>query len=81
MSKAILVMDMPEKCDECPCFQIGLYNYCSVTGRRNHSESNKKPSNCPLKLIPAKDVCDYTWDWELGYKRGWNSCIDRILGN
>ena len=77
MSKAILVIDMPEKCDECPCFQIGLFNYCAVTGKRNHSETNKKPSDCPLKLIPEKyDLSDLRDD---DFKCGWNACINKII--
>lgn len=51
MNKAILVIDMPDKCSTCPCFEFGVDNYCSVTGEANYSHDNRKPDWCPLKPL------------------------------
>ena len=80
MSKAILVINMPDKCSACPCFEFGMDNYCYITGETNYSYYNKKPDDCPLKPVPEKKLIwsdDESCDWE----RGFNDCIDEILGN
>ena len=93
--KAILVIDMPERCSDCPCFRYGVDNYCAVTGDTNYSHNNSKPDWCPLTPVPKKiDVPD--WDnsikaknenakkvgmymYDRGHCRGYNACIDKIL--
>ena len=89
MSKAFLVIDMPEKCIECPCFEFGMDNYCAVTGEINYSYNNSKPSDCPLKPVPEKKhqpqycgngVFGYRTAMEYEYARGWNECIDYFIG-
>jgi hypothetical protein len=65
MSKAILVIDMPESCDECPLF-CGYYSdmYCKGIGNRGINYPYPKDFRqdwCPLKPMPEKiDVPD--WD-------------------
>ena len=94
MSKAILVIDMPKSCDECPLmFRHEEERCCMPEGRNSFST---KPNWCPLKLVPEKiNIPD--WDdsikaenknteevgmymYDRGHYRGYNICIDKILG-
>lgn len=83
MNKAILVIDMPSGCEECPLAVEKTYSdMCCITGSRIISYG--KFPWCPLKSLPEKydmesaitrDFDDHG-DYELGY----NACIDEILG-
>ena len=79
MSKAILVMDMPESCDKCPLFS-GFYT--DMTCRANgygidYPYPDKDRQDwCPLKPMPEKVDIPYLATWD----DGWNACIDKILG-
>lgn len=76
MSKAILVIDMPSKCEEC-CFCRG-FNVCrikqcieregitSIHTVDKQIMEGTKPSWCPLKPMPEKVI---------GYK----DCINEIV--
>ena len=91
MSKAILVIDMPNNCRECPvcasyqesAFSIREY-WCSPMDNRD-AEPESKPKWCPLKPLPEKYEIDkskcsdpfYEFEFEYGY----NQCIDEILGD
>ena len=87
MSKAILVMDMPNFCQFCPCFQGEdvLNAYCGSTSKVVIFDEQKgwiKPDWCPLKEAPEKytDLVP-TRDLHSGeYEYGWNACVDEILG-
>ena len=83
MSKAVLVMDMPSSCTECPlgknmsnsievCIQCPL-GECAVD-----TETETIPDWCPLKPMPKKanhpDWCDGG-----RYDKGYNACIDELL--
>ena len=59
MSKAILVMDMPECCRKCDLRVIGAYNFCTGTGGRKIDQmtiinEDIKPDWCPLRPMPEK---------------------------
>ena len=83
MSKAILVIDMPKSCADCPlaqndsdyglcCFEVGIL-YDNVRDYKN-----RRSDDCPLKPMPEKEL-----DWNDGedeYITGFNACIDEILG-
>lgn len=80
MSKAILVIDMPQSCDQCPLMFRHEEERCCMPEVRN--SFSKKPSWCPLKPVPEKyDLMkkyydrDHAWEFEGGY----NACIDEIL--
>lgn len=83
MSKAILVIDMPNSCRRCMCYVLGeSNNFCSVT-KYAIFDSTTKPHHCPLKYIPDKydmDNTPYNLDYNEDYERGYNACIDEILG-
>ena len=92
--KAILVIEMPNECWECPMHIDGVDDeneeimVCKAKARE--SDYGKRPKWCPLKPMPQKnkyDVDKYaTVDYEnnitLGHylNIGWNACIDEILG-
>lgn len=73
MSKAILVIDMPESCDKCPLlFRHKEERCCWAEGRNSFTT---KPSWCPLKSVPDK-VEVFMDDWADSY----NACLKEILG-
>ena len=56
MPKAILEIDIPESCMECPlAYGVGTINFCSVTESLIEGCWNNRRSNCPLKLVEGKD--------------------------
>ena len=67
--KAVLVIDMPTHCGECPV-------KCRMRG------INHVPTWCPLRPLPLKgtmenvDECEYN----RGFVDGRNHCIDLIMG-
>ena len=86
MKKAVLLMDVPEKCFDCNLCVLDMdgsiscyYNkkeICSYVG-----ENNSRPDWCPLKPLPEEDHEDhYPDEWEVGYADGWNDCLREITG-
>lgn len=97
MSKAILVIDMPESCEKCPIKNsVGYGKWCAGFDDTCIDSYPIKPDWCPLKPVPEKiDVPN--WDdnikaknknaeevgmymYDRGHYRGYNICIDKILG-
>lgn len=83
MDKAILVIDMPTHCGECPvcaCYQASAFSsreyWCSTNGK--DVESYSKPDWCPLKQLPKKKT-GFQYADGYDYADGWNECIDKIL--
>lgn len=61
-SKAILVIDMPESCDKCPCF-CGVYTDMCCKALNNRTIDYPYPEDfrqdwCPLKPMPEKEHTD-----------------------
>ena len=85
MSKAVLVMDMPESCDVCDfADMVNGEIYCGVPGCGEIVEDyvGCRPDFCPLKHLPDKEKGDEFQDeYSDGYMRGWNACIDAIGGD
>ena len=85
MSKAILVIDIPDTCYECPLCatwdvlpSIEEY-YCTV--KNTEVDRYKKPDWCPLKSVPEKMEGYDSIKWQWGdYEDGWNHCIDSLIG-
>lgn len=78
MSKGIIVMDIPENCEDCPCCHTDNYDfYCKRNG--NHVDWEEKPDWCPIRPMPEKafneDYCDNG-----RYDKGWNDCLREIGG-
>lgn len=87
MSKAVLVMNMPECCADCPCSFFERDNpilnlICGVTQEDAYNVG--KPDWCPLRELPEKIP-----ESKSGYEKvttsvkriGWNECLDAILEN
>ena len=84
MSKVILVMDKPEGCLGCPMcndnddcvLQDEDENYAADTW-------DDLMINCPLRKLPEKhnvDAGTVGEEWAV-FNKGWNACIDKILGD
>lgn len=73
--KAILVIDMPKECCECPCFYD--YLHCQAKDGVNVL-GDERPNECPLKPMP-KYKKPIMYSDKYGY--GWNDCIKEILGD
>lgn len=67
--KAILVIDMPTECIECPFHRIyaddGWQNetHCSLLNMRNKDGVNTRAEWCPLKPMPQKQNNDKEKSW------------------
>ena len=80
MSKSVLVIDTPEKCDSCDLCCITFYPFCKVNAR-DIIDLNIVPDWCPLMDLPEKDNGDYPANTsDAGFAEGWNQCIDEITG-
>lgn len=80
MSKAILVLDMPENCKNCMCYVLGAKNnFCERT-RFAILDNTTKPDWCPLKEIPEFKLLKvpYEVDYQ-SYRRGFDDCLDEIM--
>ena len=91
MSKAALVMDMPESCDMCDFVddeQPPRYGektlYCGVPGMGEAVTDyiEGRPEACPLRELPEKipELKSGYEDLGTSIRRvGWNACLDEIL--
>lgn len=57
--KAVLVIDMPTECIECPFHRLYAdgwltETHCSITAKRNRDGVNTRADWCPLKPLPTK---------------------------
>lgn len=82
MSKAVLIIDMPDNCYDCI---LNYDSFCCSINNTNFFDSTKfdpvktRLNNCPLKLLPEEDKeCHYPDEYEDGYADGWNACIKEI---
>ena len=83
MSKAILVIDMPKICKECPiCTSYEIVSsveehWCMI--KNTNVDPYNKPNWCPLK--PAPEEQDIWYDDEKSdWERGYNNCVREIMG-
>ena len=69
--KAVLVIDMPTHCGECPV-------KCRMRG------INHVPTWCPLRPLPEEsykeEICNDQFYLCYGFQRGWNAFREEILG-
>ena len=85
MKKAILVIDMPNSCNECKIrFDDEYSNWCSYdnpepNGVWQYVEKGTKPDWCPLKEMPEKLEGNNSIKYQWGdYEDGWNHCLDLL---
>ena len=89
MSKAILIMDMPESCDMCDFVddeQPPRYGektlYCGIPGMGEDVTDYIacRPEFCPLRELPEKEHNNNGYDeYSDGYDAGLNACLNKIL--
>ena len=86
MSKGIIVVDIQEYCDYCPAGRIfGIESGVEcLLAPKGHAVSGygyhvDKPDWCPIRPVPEEINRASLGD--MGYKRGWNACLEEILGN
>ena len=82
MSKAVLVMDMPNSCKECFLFGDHYSDMC-CKGMHNRTINYPYPKDfkqdwCPLNPLPKEDNREHLLEWSRGYQGGWNDCINAI---
>ena len=86
MAKAMLIMDMPSNCNNCPLrisisnfvlHSLDITNFCGKT-KKVLKKLNEKPTWCPLRSVPQKKT-ELTM-FDIGEAKGYNACIDEILG-
>lgn len=91
MPKAVLVMNMPDTCENCTCKYSSYKNDelydCAITGKAipiNGGHYEDRPDWCPLRELPEKetemtDADDLGVEYVRGTMDGWNACLDEIL--
>lgn len=84
--KAILVIEMPECCADCPCsfFERSNPKLNLICGATQEDANNVgKPDWCPLKQLPSKKptISKESDNDILCMNAGYNACIDEILGD
>ena len=82
MKKAVLLMDVPEKCLDCNLCVLDMdgsiscyYNKREICS--NVGENNSRPNWCPLKELPNKKNLGEIFN---GNVKGWNDCLREIAG-
>ena len=88
MKKAVLLMDVPEKCLDCNLCVLDMdgsiscyYNKREICS--NVGENNSRPNWCQLRPLPDRKEITETYKWEdrlPSFKCGWNWCLDEITG-
>ena len=88
MAKAILIIDMPKSCLECPCskFNSNIESHweCEATGMElsDIDLDIERPILCPLREAPTfkEDNSVIHIERYEGYLEGWNDCVREMLG-
>ena len=78
MSKAVLVMNMPEECAKCNLYDHE-YDVCEPTEKNVRTFG--KPDWCPLRELPKKKptIGKESDNDILCMNAGYNACIDELL--
>lgn len=84
MGKGIIVVDMPETCQDCLLsknhpFPLQDCKYCIVlTQGVIRAHQTKRPNWCPIRPMPERAHHKDYWD-NGRYDKGWNDCLDELL--
>ena len=76
--KAILVVDMPKSCEECPLMAMDFKGYTVCVGNGERFVNINPFLNCPLKPMPERKPKDNSNEVNLGFELGWNACLEEI---
>ena len=84
MSKAVLVVEMPQKCRECDlyvCYRqyAGDSGDCFCGKTKDDVNPESKPNWCPLRELPEKRSTEYNPARNPYITEGYNACIDELL--
>ena len=78
MSKGIIVVDIPDKCDGCEMCGTLIGKVICVATIKKINDINARPEWCPIRPMPERafheDYCDNG-----RYDKGWNECLDELL--
>lgn len=79
MSKAVLVIDMPEKCEKCRFYlnSPSVKHLCYI---KQQAFDEERPKWCPLKPMPEEKECNGLLDFDDSVAYGFNQCLDKICG-
>lgn len=80
MGKAILIMDMPERCNNCYAAYMSTTGgfICRASKEKIPPKPRKRSDWCPLRELPEKKELYLSINkW---YCVGFNDCLDDILG-
>ena len=74
--KAVLIIDMPNNCEECKIIHLQGHgeNIC------DSGDWSKRPDWCPLKPLPQKRINKDCLVVHEIWNEGWNACLDEITG-
>lgn len=82
MSKSVIIMDTPATCNDCKgLIQLDDNSLPICVYANKIKYYADKPLWCPLKELPSKwEEKPYNSDSRRDWQRGYNHCIDDILG-
>lgn len=74
MSKSVLILDTPDKCEDCYLCHNDVCKVLDLVVKR------EKHKDCPLRELPSKEQCNYYnfENFNTGRQRGWNDFYDMI---
>lgn len=87
MAKGILVVEMPEKCEDCPietCYENAygdeISHKCPLKykGYTGEIRDGGKPDWCSIRSAPRLNSGERKYLNE--YEKGWNDCVDYLEG-
>lgn len=86
MAKAVLIMDMPESCNDCYAVHMSQNGKFCRAAEEHLQPKAERPDWCPLRELPERetemtDADDLGNDYVRGTMDGWNACLDTILEN
>lgn len=83
MAKGIIVVDVPESCEKCPCKMqmFDIHYMCMVSPNREGAHRpihliREKPDWCPIRPIKRKPGEPR---YQNQFEKGWNACLNEIL--
>lgn len=81
MAKAILVMDMPERCNDCYAVHMSQNGLFCRAAKEHLQPKAERPDWCPLRELPKhkRTIGTESESDQLLMNAGYNACLDDIL--
>lgn len=83
MSKAAIIVEMPQSCHECRFWfskATEPVKYRCMAAQKYIENLGGKPDWRPLKKLPKKIGGVMVGEYTIGRADGWNACLDTITG-